>query len=132
MLIVACATEDSEHFSNVHFGDAERYEIYEVDCESRRHVEMLENITVQCIENDEVHGDPVKAKHVMMLMKEKGVQVLMNRRFGPNIQRIKIRFLPVITGKSTIIEGLRQIADNYERLEEEFGRGTDRTFVKLS
>ncbi|HPJ40324.1 MAG TPA: NifB/NifX family molybdenum-iron cluster-binding protein, partial [Spirochaetota bacterium] len=111
------------------FGDAKSYKIFDVNTEGETYLETMENITVSCIEHDDVHGDPVKAKHVMMLLKEKGVQVLVNRKFGPNIQRIKIRFLPVITRKTNIEDGLLQVKENLLSLEDEYRRGVDRSHV---
>lgn len=132
MITVACATDDGSNFSEKHFGDAEGYKIFEVSGEGEKYLETMENITVSCIERDEIHGDPVKAKHVMMLLKEKGVQVLINRKFGPNIQRIKIRFLPVITRKTNIEDGLLQIKENLALLEDEYQRGANRKHIVLT
>lgn len=131
MITVACATDDKKAFSGGHFGEAGFYMIFNVDTNGSEYVETIENVTLDYQESVKEHGDPMKAKHVMILLKEKNVQVLANKKFGPNIARIKIRFLPVIMDVESIQEGLEMIRENYDRIYGEYSKGTDRKHMRI-
>jgi len=131
MLTVACASDNGVDFSDSHFGDAAYYKIYTLGPDGYEHVEDMDNRTVEWEESRTPHGDPVKAKHVMMLLKDKNVQVVVNRRFGPNIARIKIRFLPVIVKEAAVEQAMERLKTRYSELVEEFDRGPDRKHIKL-
>ena len=131
MITVACATDDKKTFTGGHFGEAGFYMIFDVDKNGSEHVETIENVTLDYQETIKEHGDPMKAKHVMILLKEKNVQVLANKRFGPNIARIKIRFLPVIMDVENVQEGLEMIRENYDRIYSEYSKGADRKHMRI-
>ncbi|MFW5771359.1 MAG: NifB/NifX family molybdenum-iron cluster-binding protein [Spirochaetota bacterium] len=131
MITVACATDDKKTFSGGHFGEARFYMIFNVDKNGSEQVETIENVTLDYQETVKEHGDPMKAKHVMILLKEKNVQVLANKKFGPNIARIKIRFLPVIMNVESVQEGLEMIRENYDRIYGEYSKGVDRKQLRI-
>lgn len=125
MITVACATDDGEHFIKRHFGDSESFVIYELDSDGVRYLKTIENISID--ENEEgEHGDENKAKQVMMLFKELNVKVLANKNFGPNINRIKEKFLPLIIKYDSITEGLEKIRSRISTIENEFDKGSER------
>ncbi len=128
MLTIACATNDGKHFTDNHFGEADKYMIYSVNDNGFEHIKSIDNTSIESRDHDG-HGDALKAKHVMMLMKEADVQVVANKRFGPNINRIKIRFLPVIMNTDLIDKGLKQIAGSYNLIFDEYNRGNERKYM---
>ncbi len=131
MITVACATDDKNTFSSGHFGEARHYMIYNVGVDGIEHIETIENVTLDYQETIKEHGDPMKAKHVMILLKEKNVQVLASKKFGPNMARIKIRFLPVIMDVESIREGLEMIRENHDRVYGEYSKGADRKHLRF-
>ncbi len=130
MITIACATNDSVHFIPEHFGEAESYAVYEVDDNSYHYMYSIRN-TSEEYENHDHHGDAVKAKHVMMMLKTAKVQVVMNKAFGPNINRIKITFLPVITTEERITDGLEVLMKNMKAIEEEIKKGNEKKHLVL-
>lgn len=131
MITVACATDDKNSFSSGHFGEAGFYMIFNVDGNNIEYIETIENVTLDYQETIKEHGDPMKAKHVMILLKEKNVQVLASKKFGPNIARIKIRFLPVIMDADSIQKGLELIRENHDRIYHEYSKGSDRKHLRI-
>ena len=113
-MIIACATNDGKSFVSCHFGDAEKYLIFDLD---KRGYEFIGTISNTTSEEDGVHADPKKAKGIVNLLKMNDVQVGVTKVFGPNIKRIVKHFLPVIVQEDNIEEGLRQLSKNFEKIE---------------
>lgn len=111
-MIMACATNDGEKFSNTHFGDAERFDLYKVTEEDSIFIKRLENHT----ESEEQHADPKKAKGIANLLKSHNVQVGISKQFGPNIKRVSRHFLPVIVSEDEIGTVLRLIVERYSEI----------------
>jgi len=128
---VACATDDGVNLIKRHFGDAEYYAVYEVNNAGYTHVETIRNNTIDGKDGKNGHGDAIKAKHIMMILMEKNIEILLNKNFGPNIYRIKLKFVPVITGKNTIEEGLNEIIEHYNEINTEWEKGSERSFISL-
>ncbi|NOX71644.1 MAG: hypothetical protein GXO64_03010, partial [Candidatus Micrarchaeota archaeon] len=63
---LACGTDDGTSFTNEHFGDAKFYMVYEIDTQSReiKFLKRIENTTP----DEDLHGDPKKAKKISELM----------------------------------------------------------------
>lgn len=131
MIHIACATDDGRSLIDRHFGEARFFSIYEVDETGWRLREMIENISIDGVDSDG-HGDALKAKHVMMLLRGRGVRVLMNKRFGPNINRMIIRFLPLISAKDLIEDSLEDVRENLELIMKEYNKGGERKPLKIS
>ena len=110
-MIIACATNDGEMFVNSHFGDADKYDLYEMTKEGYHFLKSVINKTE---EEEGVHADPKKAKGIASLLKQHDVQIGMSRFFGPNIKRVAKHFLPIIISEKTIKEGLSIILNQYE------------------
>lgn len=124
---VACATDDGEKFMDRHFGDADFYSIYQIDRDEVKYIDELINTT----EEEQGHADPVKAKGIIKLLKEQGVQAGVSKRFGPNIVRVKKKLVPIIVNNENIEDGLKKIMENYEHLLESVNQGEDREHIKL-
>jgi len=86
---VAVATDNGEHFMGRHFGDAEFFEIFEF---SGTDYEIVGRVTND-LDEEEGHAGPGKAKEIVGILREQGVQVASVKVFGPNIKRIKKHFV---------------------------------------
>jgi len=116
-LICAFATDDKKCFSKEHFGDAKFYLLYTFSKDGMEFIEQFDNTSIEV----EGHAVPEKAQSVTSLLKEKGVQVLVARFFGPNIKRVKAHFVPVIIKKLNIIqESLTVLQDNFDAIQLEW------------
>ena len=115
--ICAFASDDRIYFSEAHFGDAEIYLLYAISNDSIKYIEQIDNTSIEV----EGHAAPEKATSVTSILKKKGVQVLVSRRFGPNIKRVKVHFVPVIVKKQkNIQEALITVRENLNAIEQEW------------
>ena len=127
-LRVAAATDDGEKFVGRQFGDAEFYDVYDVSRESSEFIRRVANKTE---EEEDVHADPKKAKGIAAILKKQGVQVAVTRVFGPNIKRIKSKFVCVLTAHEEVAKGLDLIRENFETIATEWEKGEERNFLDL-
>ena len=115
-LKIACATSDGVHFHDGHFGDAEKYIIYDITSERYTKIDEIPNLSPE----EKMHADPRKAKSITAMMKTYGVEVLVNKRFGPNITRIRKKFVPVIVSDDKIDTALKKILQRYKEIKQAF------------
>ena len=127
-LKVAFATDDGKTFMGRHFGDAEYYHIYEIDENNYELINIIKNTTE---EEEDVHADPKKAGSIAKLLKQENVQVAVSKVFGPNIMRIKKKFVCIIIKENLIETGIEIIKSNFLAITEEWKMGEDRNFIKL-
>ncbi len=95
-LRVAFATDDGAELVKEHFGDAEKFLIYDIDDNSSLLVEERENNSPE----ERMHGDPKKAGRISDILKD--ADVLVGFTMGPNIVRMRKRFVPVISPERNI------------------------------
>ncbi|MGM0602665.1 MAG: NifB/NifX family molybdenum-iron cluster-binding protein [Bacillota bacterium] len=126
-LIAALATDDGKKFVNRHFGDAKKYYIYEITNESYMFIKSINNTSVE----EKQHADPKKARSIINILKSEGVQVVDNLAFGANINRVKKKLVPVITAKTTLKEGLKELIANHENLIKLWEQGEKRDYLNL-
>jgi len=92
----AFAVNNDNQFEKKHFGDADKYLIYQE--ESDKIVLSSEELNhFKLLDEGVVHGSKKKGNAIIeFLKKEKGVNVLVSRQFGKNIRMINEHFIPVI------------------------------------
>jgi len=127
-LKVAFATDDGKTFMNRHFGDAKYYHIYEIDNENAEFIKKISNTTE---EEEDVHADPKKAKGISNLLLEEDVSVVVSKIFGPNIVRIKKKFVCIIIEEKTIENSIDILKSNYLTISKEWESGENRNSLKL-
>ncbi len=128
--ITAYATDDGLSFINRHFGDANFYDIYEISTKEAKLLKRIENNTEED-SDEEIHGNPIKAQSITSILLEEGVLMVVSRVFGPNLKRIKKKFLCVIQKEGNIEESLENMKDNFPLLLEEWSKMEERNFIKL-
>ena len=126
-IIAAFATVDGKTFVNRHFGDAEQYLIYEITPMEAYQISIIKNTT----EEEKTHADPNKAKSIGQLMKKRGVQVLVSKKFGANLNRMKKQYVCVLISNDYIEDSLKTIQQNFERITNEWQKGSERHFLNL-
>ncbi len=129
-LITAFATDDGKSFIDRHFGDADFYDIYEISSQSINLLKRIDNTTEED-DDEDGHGDPVKAQGVTGMLKKEGVTMSVSRVFGPNLKRIKKKFLCIIVKEGSIEDSLKKLQDTFPALLEEWSKGEERNFIKI-
>lgn len=126
---LACGTDNETEFTNGHFGSSKYFLIHDFDLETKdlRFLKRIENST----QEEEKHGDIKKAKSVSELLKN--VFVLVAFRYGPNIIRIKKRFVPIISREKNIEKTLNKVklCSNKIKSEIEKERGIDKEIIYI-
>jgi len=126
-IIIACATDDGENFISRHFGDAEKYLIYEL----RDDHCVLTGTILNTTGEEEQHADPTKAKGIVGILAEKNVNVALTKVFGPNIKRIKKHLVPVLVSVDSIEKGLDKVLKASEKVIEAIDIGDKREHIDL-
>ena len=122
----AFAVNKDNQFTRKHFGDADKYIIYELQDE---HLELLSEEINQFKSLDEkhTHGSAKKGNAIIQFLKGKDVNVLVSMRFGKNIKLINEHFIPVqisLKHPEEVIlilnKHLHWIADEWENNESNY------------
>jgi predicted Fe-Mo cluster-binding NifX family protein len=128
-LTVVFATDDGERFTTRHFGDADRFLLYRI---SPSNVDFLKEIRNSAEDDDEtIHADPKKAGSIARLLKQEKVQVVVSKIFGPNIKRIKTKFVCILMKNDLISESISILQNEFEKIHNEWEKGEIRSFLKL-
>jgi len=122
-LICACASDNGKDFIDRHFGESKYYFIYKINEDGIYFIRKIPNTSVE----EKTHADPKKAKSVSSILKSENVQIVISRRFGPNIKRIKVHFTPVIVKNENMENGLKIVFDNFDHFENEVCKRVNQT-----
>jgi|SRR6056297_1696349 len=129
--IIACATDEGQRLIDRHFGDAGRYDLYELKSDSVTFLRSVVNTAPEEKAHEESHGDPEKAQNIGGLLRPFGVQVLVSGQFGQNLKRVKRSFVPVIVRKFEIAEVLQLLQINFDEIQKQYLRGTEKDHIVL-
>jgi len=107
---VAFSTDDGKLLVDDHFGEGKYFHIYDIGRDTYRLVDIRENKSGE----EREHGDPLKAKKIAEILRD--VDVLVGYRMGPNINRMKKRFLPIVSRTRDIHENIKLITRNMDEV----------------
>lgn len=112
-MICACAVDERGNFTTSHFGDSEAFDLYGVE---KGRIEYLTRI----VNLSEGEG-PVKAAMITASLKQAQVGMLLSRRFGQNIRRVRRHFIPVLVREEGLSpqEALTRLLKQEAELERE-------------
>ena len=125
--LIAFGTDDEENLNNDHVGMAKYFYIYEFSNGKEQLVERRENMKFKG--NESMHGDPEKAKATSSVLE--GVDVLVGRKFGPNLPRLLRKFVCVLVRTNTISSAIGAVHNNMERIAKEKNKEEDRKHIVL-
>ena len=128
-MIAAIATDDGITTNQRHFGDAAIYNIYEIDEEGHRFLKKIDNSSE--IE-EESHADPRKARSVAEMLSAENVNIAVAQVFGPNLKRIKSKFVCIIVKDLEISAVIQKVKSDYTAIEEEWKKGSERSHLRLT
>lgn len=98
-IFFAFAVSNTGSFEKKHFGDADKFLIYEEKNDELVYVNELVNIFKNFESDSDKHGSKEKATKIIKLLKEQNVQALVSAQFGRNISVINEHFIPIIVSK---------------------------------
>ena len=128
-LNIAFGTDDKKMINEGdHFGNSTFFMVYNLSEDGMKFMEERSNPKFQEDESMS-HGDPNKAKFVSSILKD--IDMLVAQRFGPNIVRLRNKFLCVVIRNSTIEQGVDVIKDNLNKIVEENAK-EDRVGIVLA
>ena len=127
-LLVAFGTDDGIHLNDDHVGMAKEFHVYEFTDEGQSLVERRENSKFAGDETMK-HGDPEKAKATSAVLA--GIDVLVGRKFGPNITRLLTKFACVVVRTWELSTAIEAVRANIESVAEQHGKGVDRKHIVL-
>jgi predicted Fe-Mo cluster-binding NifX family protein len=126
-LLIALGTDDGKNLNNDHVGMAKYFYVYEFSDGKEQLVERRENVPFKGDES--IHGDPEKAKTTSSVLE--GVDVLVGRKFGPNLPRLVKKFVCVLVRADSITHAIEIIHHNMDRIVGEKSKGEERTHIVL-
>ena len=127
-LSIAFGTDDGVNLNDDHFGMAKYFQVYKFFEKEEEFAEKRENVKFKGNESLK-HGDPEKAKTTSSVLQ--GVDVLVGKRFGPNLPRLVKKFVCVIVRTDTLENAIRIIHQNIEKIIEEKNKWEDRKHLIL-
>ena len=127
--LIAFGTDDGKNLNNDHVGMAKYFHVYEFSNSKRGLVEKRENTRFTGDETMK-HGDPEKAKVTSSVLE--GVDVLVGRKFGPNLPRLLRKLVCVVTRTDTVTSAIEIVHNNMDRIAEEQKKVNDRKHIVLN
>jgi len=127
-LVIAFATDNGKHFNDDHFGMAKYYHIYRFFEGGEEFIEQRQNVEFQEDESKK-HGDPAKARATSSVLG--GVDVLVSKKFGPNITRMLNKFVCVVVRTNSISDAINIVKDHLEEVIKEKNKTEDRRHLIL-
>jgi len=128
-LLVAFSTHDGENLvTDDHAGMAKYFDVYKFSDGEAEFVERRENSKYG---GDETlrHGDARKAKASLGALE--GLDVWVNKRFGPNLPRLLKKILCVVVRVDTVPEAMELVKQSLNAVAEECAKAEDRKHLVL-
>jgi predicted Fe-Mo cluster-binding NifX family protein len=127
-LLIAFGTDDGKELTKNHVGQANWFYVYKFSDGIEKFIERRENVKYK--EDDSIkHGDPQKAKVTSSVLL--GIDVVVGSRFGPNILRLLKKFVCVVVRTNVIIDAIKIIHNNMDKIVEENNKGENRKQIVL-
>ena len=115
----AFAVNDDNQFVKRHFGDADKYLIYQQELD-KLVLSSDEANSFKLLDEEVEHGSKKKGKAIIEFLKSKGVNVLVSQQFGRNIKMINAHFIPVIISSEKPDEVIQILSRHLHWIEDEW------------
>ncbi len=126
-LSIAFGTDDGENLNNDHVGMAKYFYFYEFSNGKEQFIERRENVHFTGAET--IHGDPEKAKATSSAIE--GADVLVGKKFGPNLLRLLNKFVCVVAKTNTIASAIELVHNNMDSIVTEKNKIEGRKHIVL-
>jgi len=127
-LLVAFGTDDGKNLNNDHAGMAKYFYVYRFSNGKEELVERRANVKLKGDESMR-HGDPEKAKVTSSVLEN--VDVIVGRRFGPNLLRLLNKFVCVVVRTDTIINAIEAVHNGMDLVVEQKNKEEGRKHIVL-
>ena len=127
-MLIAFGTDDGENLNNDHVGMAKHLYVYRFSNGKEELVERGETVKFKGDESMK-HGDPEKARATSSVLEN--VDILVGRKFGPNLPRLLKKFVCVVVRTYTISSAIEAAHNNMDRIVEVRNKGEDRKHIVL-
>ncbi|MBN2890457.1 MAG: hypothetical protein JXL97_01190 [Bacteroidales bacterium] len=118
LIRLALAVSHSGHFELNHFGDADKYSIYE--WANGRFVFLQEEINkYKDFDEEQEHGSQKKGLVIIDFLRSLNVNILVSKQFGRNIQIVNHHFIPVIISEDTQEQVIEILSKHMKWIEDE-------------
>ncbi|MCK4746740.1 MAG: hypothetical protein KAT15_06895, partial [Bacteroidales bacterium] len=107
-----------------HFGDADKYQIYNLSNEEFKLLYEEEN-PFKSMDETSGHGTEKKADGIINFLCQKNVSVIVSRKFGVNIKHIVNHFIPVEVNEETPDKVQTILLKHMRWLQEELNKHPD-------
>lgn len=121
---VAFAVNNINEFEAKHFGDADKYMIYQWQGEQFLYQDELLN-QAKDLDESNTHGSKLKGNSIISFLKEKEVNVLVSKQFGKNIKMVNKHFIPVVIATDTVHDACQLLIKNLKWLTEDLLKETE-------
>lgn len=128
-LQVAFGTDDGKNLNNDHVGMAKYFHVYAFSHGQEELIERRKNVEFTGDESIK-HGDPAKAKATSFALE--GVDVLVGKKFGPNISRLLKKFVCIVVRTNSLANAIKVVHNNMDRIIEQKNSGEDRKHIVLT
>ncbi len=127
-LLIAFGTDDGENLNNDHVGMARDFYLYRF---SNGKEELIEKRPNSKFGGDESmrHGDPEKAKATSSALM--GVDVLVGKKFGPNITRLLKKFVCVVVKTDNLSIAIQIVQENMGMIMDEKAKSEERKTIVI-
>jgi len=127
--LIAFGTDDGKNLNNDHVGMAQYYYVYDFSNGREKLVEKRENTRFTGDETMK-HGDPEKARATSSALE--GVDVLVGKKFGPNLPRLLGKFACILVRTNAIATAIEAIHNNMNLILEERNKEEGRKHIVLN
>ncbi len=128
-MLIAFGTDDGKNLNNDHVGMADHYYVYEFSYGKEELVERRKNVRFKGDETIK-HGDPEKARATSSVLA--GVDVIVGRKFGPNLPRLLRKFVCIVVRTNALDSAIGAVHNNMDRIVEERDRENNRKHIVLN
>jgi len=127
-LLIAIGSDDGEYLKDDHVGMSRFFYIYRFSPEKEELVEKRENMMPEGHKRSR-HGDHQKAQATSDVLS--GVDVLVGRKFGPNLPRLLKKLVCVVARVNGVCETMGRLREHWDKIMEEKRKGEHRKHIVL-
>jgi predicted Fe-Mo cluster-binding NifX family protein len=120
----ACAVNHDGLFEAKHFGNADKYLIYEWNNSEFNFIKEVKN-SFNGFDDIKLNGLSTKNMACINLLEQADVKILVSRQFGQNIQMVNKLFIPVIVNSETPDEVISILRKHIRWIEDELNSNPD-------
>jgi predicted Fe-Mo cluster-binding NifX family protein len=113
----AFAVNTENQFEKRHFGEANKFLIYEIGNNESVFLTEESNVFKELVAE---HGSKKKASAIIDFLKQKDVNALVSRQFGTNIRMVNNHFVPIIISSEQPEEVLKILSHHIRWIRDEW------------